>query len=390
VGAHAAGSLSDEELSLIEHNACPSAGSCAGMFTANTMSSVAEAIGMALPGSASPSAVDERRTEFAYRSGLAVIELLARDIRPRDIMTKAAFENAIAVVMALGGSTNAVLHLMAIANEARVELELDDFNRVAATVPHIGDTKPHGRYHMVDVDRVGGIPMVMRELLKAGLVHGDCVTVTGKTVAENIADLDPPAPDGEVVHPLTRPINPVGGIAVLRGSLAPNGGVVKVAGIDSANFEGTARVFDGEQGALDAILGGRIEPGTVVVIRYEGPKGGPGMREMLAVTGAMKGAGRGGDCALVTDGRFSGGTHGFCVGHVAPEAVDGGPIAFVADGDRIVIDVPTKRIDLMVGDAELARRRSQWNLPEPRYASGVLAKYARLVTGAEKGAVTEP
>ncbi|HUI04342.1 MAG TPA: dihydroxy-acid dehydratase [Acidimicrobiales bacterium] len=390
VGAHAAGSLSDEELSLIEHNACPSAGSCAGMFTANTMSSVAEAIGMALPGSASPSAVDGRRSEFAYRSGQAVVELLARDIRPRDIMTKAAFENAIAVVMALGGSTNAVLHLMAIANEARVELELDDFNRIAAKVPHIGDTKPHGRYHMVDVDRVGGIPMVMCALLEAGLLHGDCVTVTGKTVAENIADLDPPAPDGEVVHPLDRPINPVGGIAVLRGSLAPNGGVVKVAGIDSSTFEGTARVFDDEQGALDAILGGHIQPGTVVVIRYEGPKGGPGMREMLAVTGAMKGAGRGGDCALVTDGRFSGGTHGFCVGHVAPEAVDGGPIAFVADGDRIVIDVPTKRIDLMVDDAELARRRAQWKLPEPRYTSGVLAKFARLVTGAERGAVTEP
>jgi len=390
VGAHAAGSLSDEELALIEHNACPSAGSCAGMFTANTMSSVAEAIGMALPGSASPSAVDDSRTEFAYESGRAVIELLAQDIRPRDIMTKAAFENAIAVVMALGGSTNAVLHLMAIANEARVELELDDFNRVAARVPHIGDTKPHGRFHMVDVDRVGGIPMVMQELLDAGLLHGDCVTVTGRTVAENLAAIDPPAPDGEVVHPLSRPINPVGGIAVLRGSMAPNGSVVKVAGIDSDRFEGIARVFDGEQGALEAILAGAIEPGTVVVIRYEGPKGGPGMREMLAVTGAMKGAGRGGDCALVTDGRFSGGTHGFCVGHVAPEAVDGGPIAVVADGDRIVIDVPAKRIDLAVDEAELARRRTQWKLPEPRYTSGVLAKYARLVTGADRGAVTEP
>ena len=391
VGAHATGSLSDEELSLIEHHACPTAGSCAGMFTANTMASVGEAIGMSLPGSAAPSAVDPRRQDFAFESGRAVIELLARDIRPRDIMTKPAFENAIAVVMALGGSTNAVLHLLAIANEARVELTLDDFNRVAAKVPHIADTKPHGRYHMVDVDRVGGVPVVMRELLDAGLLHGDCITVTGRTVAENLAALDPPAPDGKVIHPLSKPIHADGGIAVLRGSMAPNGGVVKVAGLDLApRFDGTARVFDGEQGALETILAGKIEPGTVVVIRYEGPKGGPGMREMLAVTGAMKGAGRGGDCALVTDGRFSGGTHGFCVGHVAPEAVDGGPIAFVADGDRIVIDVTTKTIDLMVDDAELARRRAQWKLPEPRYTTGVLAKYARLVTGAERGAVTEP
>ena len=390
VGAHATGSLSDEELSLIEHHACPTAGSCAGMFTANTMASVGEAIGMSLPGSAAPSAIDPRRQDFAFESGRAVIELLARDIRPRDIMTKEAFENAIAVVMALGGSTNAVLHLLAIANEARVELALDDFNRVAAKVPHIADTKPHGRYHMVDVDRVGGVPMVMRELLEAGLLHGDCLTVTGRTVAENLAALDPPAPDGEVVHPLSAPIHASGGIAVLRGSLAPNGGVVKVAGIDTTRFEGTARVFDGEQGALETILAGKIEPGTVVVIRYEGPKGGPGMREMLAVTGAMKGAGRGGDCALITDGRFSGGTHGFCVGHVAPEAVDGGPIAFVADGDRVVIDVATKTIDLMVDDAELTRRRGQWKLPEPRYTTGVLAKYARLVTGAERGAITEP
>ncbi len=390
VGAHATGSLSDEELSLIEHHACPTAGSCAGMFTANTMASVGEAIGMSLPGSASPSAIDPRRQDFAFESGRAVIELLARDIRPRDIMTKPAFENAIAVVMALGGSTNAVLHLLAIANEARVELVLDDFNRVASKVPHIADTKPHGKYHMVDVDGVGGVPVVMRELLDAGLLHGDCITVTGRTVAENLAAIDPPAPDGKVIHLLSKPIHAEGGIAVLRGSMAPNGGVVKVAGIDTPRFEGTARVFDGEQSALEVILAGKIEPGTVVVIRYEGPKGGPGMREMLAVTGAMKGAGRGGDCALVTDGRFSGGTHGFCVGHVAPEAVDGGPIAFVADGDRIVIDTTTKTIDLIVDDPELARRRAQWKLPEPRYTTGVLAKYARLVTGAERGAVTEP
>ncbi|MGO8871344.1 MAG: dihydroxy-acid dehydratase [Acidimicrobiales bacterium] len=390
VGAHAAGSLSDAELSLIEHNACPTAGSCAGMFTANTMASVAEAIGMSLPGSASPAAIDERRDQYAYDSGRAVVGLLAAGIRPRQVMTKAAFENAIAVVMALGGSTNAVLHLLAIAHEARVDLSLDDFNRIGARVPHIADTKPHGKYHMVDLDRIGGVPVVMRELLDAGLVNGDCLTVTGKTVSENLAAIDPPTPDGEVVHRLSAPIHADGGIAVLAGSMAPNGAVVKVAGIDTPRFEGTARVFDGEQGALEAILAATIEPGTVVVIRYEGPKGGPGMREMLAVTGAMKGAGRGGDCALITDGRVSGGTHGFCVGHVAPEAVDGGPIAFVADGDRIVIDVPAKRIDLAVGDDEIARRRSQWKLPEPRYTTGALAKYARLVTGAERGAITEP
>jgi dihydroxy-acid dehydratase len=390
VGAHAAGSLSDAELSLIEHNACPTAGSCAGMFTANTMAAVAEAIGMSLTGSASPPAVDARRDQYAYDSGRTVVDLLASGIRPRQIMTKAAFENAIAVVMALGGSTNAVLHLLAIANEARVDLTLDDFNRVGARVPHIADTKPHGRYHMTDVDRIGGVPVVMRELLEAGLIDGECLTVSGRTVAENLAAADPPVPDGEVVHRLSAPIHADGGIAVLSGSMAPHGAVVKVAGIDTPHFEGTARVFDGEQGALEAILAGSIEPGTVVVIRYEGPKGGPGMREMLAVTGAMKGAGRGGDCALITDGRFSGGTHGFCVGHVAPEAVDGGPIAFVADGDRIVIDVAAKRIDLLVGDDEIARRRAQWKIPEPRYTTGVLAKYARLVTGAERGAITEP
>ena len=390
VGAHATGALSDAELSLIEHNACPTAGSCAGMFTANTMASVAEALGMSLPGSASPPAVDTRRAQFAEESGRAVVDLLRRGIRPRQIMTKEAFENAIAVVMALGGSTNAVLHLMAIAREARVELVLDDFNRVGARVPHIADTKPHGRFHMVDVDRVGGLPVVMRELLEAGLLHGDCLTVTGRTVGENLAALDPPPPDGTVVHPLASPIHDRGGIAVLTGTLAPKGAVVKVAGIDQLRFEGTARVFDGEEAALDAILAGSIDPGTVVVIRYEGPKGGPGMREMLAVTGAMKGAGRGGDCALVTDGRFSGGTHGYCVGHVAPEAVDGGPIAFLADGDRIVIDVPTATIDVVVDDAELSRRRRDWKQPEPRYTTGVLAKYARLVTGADQGAVTEP
>jgi dihydroxy-acid dehydratase len=389
VGARAAGKLSDAELDLIERSACPSIGSCAGMFTANTMASVSEALGMALPGSASPAAVDPRRDDLAYESGRAVIRLLEAGITPRRIMTKEAFENAIAVTMALGGSTNAVLHLLAIANEARVDLSLDDFNRVGRRVPHIADTKPHGRYHMVDVDAVGGVPVVMRALLEGGLIHGDCLTVTGRTVAENLESGAVPAPDGKVIHPLSHPIHAEGGIAVLRGSLAPEGAVVKVAGIDQDHFEGVARVFDGEDGAMEAILAGTIEAGTVLVIRYEGPKGGPGMREMLAVTGALKGAGRGGDCALMTDGRFSGGTHGFCVGHVAPEAVDGGPIAFVADGDRIVVDVQSRRVDLLVDPAELERRRAEWKIPEPRYTTGVLAKYARLVTGAERGAITE-
>jgi dihydroxy-acid dehydratase len=390
VGARAAGALTDDELSFIERRACPTEGSCAGMFTANTMASVSEALGMALPGSASPPAVDRRRDDLAYESGRAVMKLLEAEIRPRRIMTREAFENAIAVVMAVGGSTNAVLHLLAIAHEAHVELNLDDFDRVGRRTPHIADTKPHGRYHMTDLDRIGGLGVVMAELLGAGLLHGDCLTVTGRTVAENLAAAAPAPPDGDVVHPLGDPIHPEGGIAVLTGSLAPLGCVVKVAGIDTDRFEGRARVFDGEDGAMQAILSGSIDPGTVLVIRHEGPRGGPGMREMLAVTGAMKGAGRGGDCALVTDGRFSGGTHGFCIGHVAPEAADGGPIALVADGDPVVIDVPRRRIDVAVTETELSRRRSQHRPPEPRYRAGVLAKYARLVAGAERGAVTEP
>jgi dihydroxy-acid dehydratase len=388
VGACAAGTLSENELGEIEKRACPTEGSCAGMFTANTMASIGEALGMSLPGSASPPAVDRRRDDYAYESGRAVMRLLEMDLRPRQIMTKEAFENAIAITMALGGSTNAVLHLLAIANEARVELELDDFNRVGARVAHVADMKPHGKYHMVDLDRVGGVTVVLRMLLDAGVLHGDCLTVTGKTMAENLTALDPPGPDGEVVHPMSSPIHAQGGIAVLRGSLAPNGAVVKIAGMDELRFEGRARVFDGEDAAMTDILAGKIEPGDVVVIRYEGPKGGPGMREMLAVTGAMKGAGRGADAALVTDGRFSGGTHGFCVGHVAPEAVDGGPIAFARDGDRIVIDAGAQTIDLEVDAAELARRKADWKLPEPRYPSGFLAKYARLAQGAEKGAIT--
>jgi dihydroxy-acid dehydratase len=389
VGARSAGKLSDEELGLIERSACPTVGSCAGMFTANTMASASEALGMALPGSASPPAVDARRDGLAVESGRSVVRLLELGIRPRQILTKEAFENAIAVAMALGGSTNAVLHLLAIAHEARVELSLDDFDRVGRRVPHLADMKPHGRYHMVDLDRVGGVPMVMRALLDAGVLHGDCLTVTGRTVAENLQTVTR-VPDGQVVRSVDRPVHQDGGLAILRGSLAPQGAVVKVAGIDQDRFEGSARVFDGEDQAMEAILAGSIQPGTVLVIRYEGPKGGPGMREMLAVTGAMKGAGRGSDCALMTDGRFSGGTHGFCVGHIAPEAVDGGPIAFVADGDRVIVDVPSRRIDLVVDAAELDRRRTQWKCPEPRYRTGVLAKYARLVTGAERGAVTLP
>ena len=389
VGSYAAGTMDLAELDAIERGACPSEGSCAGMFTANTMASVAEAIGMSLPGSSTPPAPDSRRDDFAYASGQAVVRLLEKGIRPRQIMTKDAFENAIAVVMALGGSTNAVLHLLAIAAEARVDLALDDFNKVAARVPHIADTKPHGKYHMTDIDRIGGIPVVMRHLLEAGLLHGDCLTVTGKTIAENLAEIDAPAPDGDVIHPLSDPLHAVGGIAVLKGTLAPKGAVVKVAGIDHLQFEGRARVFDGEETAMEAVLGEKIEAGDIVVIRYEGPKGGPGMREMLAITGAMKGLGRGGDAALITDGRFSGGTHGFCIGHVAPEAVDGGPIAFVEEGDRIAIDIVNHTLDLLVDDATLAERKTRWKRPEPRYTSGVLAKYARLASGAERGAITE-
>ncbi len=388
VGAYSAGQITEEKFLDIERNACPTPGSCAGMYTANTMASVAEALGLSPLGAASPPAVDRRRADSAYEAGQLVIGLLEKGITARQILTKPAFENAIAAVMALGGSTNAVLHLLAIAYEAQVDLRLEDFNRIAAKVPHLADTRPHGKYHMTDIDRVGGVPVVLRELLEAGLLNGDCLTVTGKTMAEALTELDPPLPDGEVIHPLSNPIHEVGGIAVLTGTLAPKGSVVKVAGIDQDRFEGNARVFDREEKALDAILNGEIKAGDVVVIRYEGPKGGPGMREMLAVTGAMKGAGRGSDAALITDGRFSGGTHGFCIGHVAPEAADGGPIALVRDGDRIVIDVPNHRIDLEVDEAELEHRRSELVIAPKRYERGALAKYAAIVRGADIGAVT--
>ena len=388
VGANAVNSLSDEELALIERSACPGEGSCAGMFTANTMASVGEAIGMSLLGSASAPSIDARRDQYATESGHAVLALLDRGITARQIMTKEAFENAIAVVMALGGSTNAVLHLLAIAHEARVDLALDDFNRIAARVPHLADTKPHGKYHMVDVDRVGGVPVVLAHLWERGLLHGDVMTVSGRTMAENLEAYHAPAPDGDVVHTIDHPLHAQGGIAILRGSLAPNGAVVKVAGLDALHFDGTARVFDGEDAAMDAIMANDIAPHTVLVIRYEGPRAGPGMREMLAVTGALTGAGRGADCALVTDGRFSGGTQGFCVGHVAPEALDDGPLAVVRDGDRIVIDVEGHHLDLLVDEDEVVRRRAHVVHPPPRYTTGVLEKFARLVQGAEKGAVT--
>ena len=392
IGACAAGTISEDELHAIESNACPGEGAWGGMFTANTISSIGEALGLSLPGSASPPAVDRRREDDARRAGEAVINMLKTGLRPHDILTRGAFENAITLANALGGSTNAVLHLLAIANEARVDIELADFNRIAARVPHFADMKPGGKFHMTDLDRVGGVPVVLKHLLEEGLLHGDEMTVTGKTMAENLAEIDPPAPDGTVVYPISQPINAEGGLNVLTGSLAPSGSVVKVAGLteDQRVFEGPARVFDGEDGAMAAVMGGEIEPGTVIVIRYEGPKGGPGMREMLAITGALKGVGRGADCALITDGRFSGGTWGFCIGHVAPEAVDGGPIAFVQDGDRIRIDVPTLGLDLLVDDDELARRREGWSPIEPRYTTGILGKYARLAQGAEKGAITNP
>jgi dihydroxy-acid dehydratase len=388
VGACAAGIIDGEELCRIEESACPGEGSCAGMFTANTMASIAEAIGMSLPGSSTAPAPDPRRDEFARASGEAVINLLKLGIRPRQIMTKEAFENAIAVSMAVGGSTNAVLHLLAIAHEARVELTLDDFDRISRKVPHIGDTKPGGRFQMVDIDRIGGVPVVMRELLEGGLLHGGALTVSGRTVAENLDALNPPAPDGEVIRPLSNPIHAEGGTGIIYGSLAPEGAVVKTAGMTGLRFEGPARVFDDEADCMAYVTGNRLQPGDVLIIRYEGPVGGPGMREMLSVTAAVKGTGHSADVALVTDGRFSGATHGFSVAHVTPEAPLGGPIAFVEDGDTIVIDVPNRRLDLLVDEAEMARRRDGWKPNEPRYTSGFLGKYAQLVQPASRGAIT--
>ncbi|OBJ02676.1 dihydroxy-acid dehydratase [Mycobacterium sp. 1465703.0] len=387
VGACVRGLIPREDVDAIERAICPGEGACGGMYTANTMASAAEALGMSLPGSAAPPATDRRRDGFARRSGAAVVELLRRGITARDILTKEAFENAIAVVMAFGGSTNAVLHLLAIAHEAGVALSLDDFSRIGSKVPHLADVKPFGRHVMSHVDHIGGVPVVMKALLNAGLLRGDCLTVTGATVAENLAAIAPPDPDGKVLRALSNPIHPTGGITILRGSLAPEGAVVKSAGFDSDVFEGTARVFDGERAALDALEDGTITKGDAVVIRYEGPKGGPGMREMLAITGAIKGAGLGKDVLLLTDGRFSGGTTGLCVGHIAPEAVDGGPIAFLRDGDRIRLDVANHVLDVLTDPAEFDSRRKDFTPPEPRYKTGVLAKYVKLVSSAAIGAV---
>ena len=387
VGACARGLITRAEVDAIERAICPGEGACGGMYTANTMASAAEALGMSLPGSAAPPAVDRRRDGFARRSGEAVVELLRSGITARQILTREAFENAIAIVMALGGSTNAVLHLLAIAHEAEVELSLEDFDRIGRKVPHLADVKPFGRYVMTDVDHVGGVPVVMKALLEAGLLHGDALTVTGRTIAENLSDIATPDPDGKIIRAMSDPIHRSGGISILRGSLAPQGAVVKTAGFDELVFEGTARVFDREQGAMTAVEDGTVVAGDVLVIRYEGPQGGPGMREMLAVTGAIKGAGLGKDVLLLTDGRFSGGTTGLCIGHIAPEAAHGGPIALVQDGDRIRLDVVQRTLELLVDDEELAKRSAGWVAPEPRYRTGVLAKYAKLVGAADKGAI---
>nr|MBA3782452.1 dihydroxy-acid dehydratase [Nocardioides sp.] len=385
VGACLAGKISRDEVDRIERAICPGEGACGGAYTANTMASIGEALGMSLPGSAAPPAVDRRRDGFAHRSGEAVVEMLRQGITARQILTREAFENAIAVAMALGGSTNAVLHLLAIAREAEVDLTLDDFTRIGDKVPHLGDLKPFGRFVWVDLDRVGGIPVVMKALLDAGLMHGDALTVTGKTLAENLEELAPKGLDGEVFRSLDKPIHKSGGLTILKGSLAPEGAVVKSAGFDDSTFTGTARVFDGERAALDALTEGEIVAGDVVVIRYEGPKGGPGMREMLAITGAIKGAGLGKDVLLITDGRFSGGTTGLCVGHIAPEAADGGPIAFVRDGDQITLDVSGRTLDVQIDDLE--ERKEGWQPNPPKYTRGVLGKYAKVVQSAAHGAV---
>ncbi|OWP22743.1 dihydroxy-acid dehydratase [Microbacterium sp. AISO3] len=388
VGACRAGKMSEADLKRIECAIVPGEGACGGMYTANTMASVGEALGLSLPGSAAPPSADRRRDYYAHRSGEAVVNLLRQGITTKDILTKEAFENAIALVMALGGSTNAVLHLLAIAREAEVDLSLHDFNRIGDKTPHVADMKPFGQYVMNDVDRHGGIPVVMKAMLDEGLLHGDALTVTGRTLAENLRELDPEPIDGKVIHTFDNPIHASGGITILHGSLAPEGAVVKTAGFDAAVFEGPARVFERERAAMDAVANGEIEPGSVIVIRYEGPKGGPGMREMLAITAAIKGAGLGKDVLLLTDGRFSGGTTGLCIGHIAPEAVDAGPIAFVRDGDLIRVDIAARSLDLLVDEAELNARRDGWAPLPPRYTRGVLAKYSKLVRSAAEGATT--
>ncbi|MEY4379905.1 MAG: hypothetical protein RLZZ378_308 [Actinomycetota bacterium] len=389
VGACARGLISQEQVDRIERAICPGEGACGGMYTANTMAAVGEAIGLSLPGSASPPSVDRRRDDYAIKAGAAVVELIKKGITTRKILTKAAFENAITIVMALGGSTNAVLHLLAIAHEANVDLTLADFHRVGSKVPLLGDLKPFGKYVMSDVDKVGGIPVILRALLDAKLLNGDCLTVTGKTMAENLKDITPPDPDGDILKAVSNPLSIHGGITVLGGSLAPDGAVTKNAGIGVDEFEGPAKVFEREQAAMSALEKGEIKAGDVVVIRYEGPKGGPGMREMLMITGAIKGAGLGKSVLLLTDGRFSGGTTGLCVGHVAPEAVDGGPIALVKNGDRIRIDIKKRSLDLLVDEKELAKRKSEFKPIAHKYKTGVLAKYSKLVGSASKGAVCD-
>jgi dihydroxy-acid dehydratase len=388
IGAESEGRITANELGAIERAACPGAGSCAGMFTANTMASVGEALGLSLPGSSTVPAVDPRLAEFAARSGAAVMDLLDSDTRPREILVRPAFDNAVALVMALGGSTNAVLHLLAIAHEAGVELALDDFDEMARRTPHLGDLKPFGRYHMVDLDRAGGVPLVLKALLDEDLIKGDVPTVTGATMAENLSEVGFDHNQEVIRHP-SDPIAAEGGLAVLRGNLAPDGAIVKMAGIEKAVFEGPARVFDGEQAALDALFEHRIRHGDVVVIRTEGPKGGPGMREMLQITAAIKGAGLGKDVVLITDGRFSGGTTGLCVGHVAPESEVGGPIGLVSEGDTIRLDLEERRLDVAVDDEVLDSRRKDWKPHDPRYPTGALGKYARLVGSAANGAVTD-
>jgi dihydroxy-acid dehydratase len=389
VGACARGLITQEEVDKIERAICPGEGACGGMYTANTMAAIGEAIGLSLPGSASPPSIDRRRDDYAVKSGAAVVELIRKGITTRQILTKKAFENAITVLMALGGSTNAVLHLLAIAYEAEVDLTLEDFHRVGSKVPLLGDLKPFGKYVMTDMDKVGGVPVVLRALLDAGLLHGDCLTVTGKTMAENLKDVTPPDPDGEILKAVSNPLASTGGITILGGSLAPEGAVSKTAGVGVDFFEGPAKVFEREQAAMDALENGSIVAGDVVVIRYEGPKGGPGMREMLMITGAIKGAGLGKSVLLITDGRFSGGSTGLCVGHVAPEAVDGGPIAFIKNGDQIRINVKARTLDLLVDEKELTERRKDFKPLTHKFTRGVLGKFSKLVGSASKGAVCE-
>ncbi|MFB5648574.1 MAG: dihydroxy-acid dehydratase [Candidatus Nitrosomaritimum aestuariumsis] len=390
VGAYDAGNLSLEALKNIENTACPNAGSCGGMFTANTMASISEAIGLALPGSASPPAEDERRQKMVYDTGKACVSLLEQNIKPSQILTFEAFENSITMLNAVGGSTNGILHLLALANEVGIKLTYDDFERIRKKTPHLADMKPGGNYVMNSLDKIGGIPFVLKKLLDKGLIHENCITVTGKTIKENLTSMNIPEPEQQIVKSVENPIHSVGTAVIVKGSLAPDGAVIKTAGVEMTKFTGKARVFDREEYAFDAVSKGEIDEGHVVVIRYEGPKGGPGMREMLATTAALVGQGLGKKVAMVTDGRFSGGTRGFMVGHVAPEAYVGGPIALVKNDDEITIDTETNIIDLHVSPEELENRRKQWSPPKPNYTSGALAKFASLVGSAAQGAVTSP